>query len=270
MKELKFNISYLLKKREFYLAILITLLINLVHIFLCVNESIRIGGSIEQAYSGEYQFILYNPNVTLGILIIIVFPIILSMIFADSNWLEKNRKTTNILYTRLNYKKNITIRILLSAIISFLISFFSFSFNYFILRIIYGTGNALTYLQTIAFNISGDNLFFLDNVRLSNPVLFVFLINICVSLILSLLTVFSYLVSFVVKQRIVIYFIPLILLVFTELVFPNLGFKNLSLIKLLQPFSKFGIYDFIAGVGIILLINIILFIFKISKKDTIV
>lgn len=270
MKELKFNIQYLLKKKEFYLAMLIAFFINLIHVFLCVSESVRLNYTIEGSYSGEYQFILYNAFVTLNVLIIVIFPIAFSMIFSDSNWLENKRKTSNMLFTRLNFKKNILIRALLSIVVTFFISFFSFLFNYIVLRIIYGTGNALTFWQSTAFYLDLDMGWFLDNVRLSNPVLFVMIINISVSLMLGLLSAFSYLVSFFAKQRILIYFIPLIFLIITELILPNIGFKSLSFIKFLQPFSKYNIADFIMGALILLFINISLLCIRAFKKDVLV
>lgn len=267
MKELKFNIKYLFTKKEFYFAVLITFFINFVHVLLCVNESIRSHSLFEETYSGEYQFILYNSLVTLSALIIIVFPIIFSMIFSDLTWLENNRKTTNILHTRLNLKRNIIIRTLLSIFITFLISFLCFLFNYIILRIIYGTGNKLTYFQSTAFHLNTNNSFFLDNMRMNNPVLFTLIINTSVSLVLGLLSAFSYLTSFFVKQRVIIYFIPLIFLILTELIFPNIGIGSLSFIKLLQPFSKYGITDFIIGIGFLIIINAVLLCLKIFKKD---
>ena len=187
MKELKFNINYLFHRREFYFAILIAFFVNLIHVLLCVNQSIRMELFYENMHSGEYQFILYNPIVTLNVLLIIVFPIIFSMIFSDSNFLENKRKTVYMLAMRMNNKKNILSRILLSIIITFFICFFSFLFNYILLILIYGSGNTITYYQETAFHLTSQSSWFLDNLRLNNPVLFVFVINLLVSFMYGLL-----------------------------------------------------------------------------------
>ena len=105
MKELKYNIKYLLNRKEFYFAILVTFTINLIQVFLSVHESLRLNQFFEELYTGEYQFILYNVNVNLHALIFVVIPIICSMVLSDSNLIENKLKTTNMLITRINYKK---------------------------------------------------------------------------------------------------------------------------------------------------------------------
>lgn len=270
MKELKFNIKYLFNRNEFYYALLIVFSVNLIHIFLCIINSMRLNHFIEESYSGEYQFILYNSIVTLHALLIVVFPIVFSMIFSDSNFLENKRKTINMLVVRINLKKNIFIRILSSFILTFLICFFSFLFNYIVLRIIYGTGNTLTFFQGTAFHLDYQTKWFLDSIRINNPVLFVLLINLSVSIMYGLLSVFSYVISFFVRNRIIIYFIPLLFLILTQLLFPLIGFKSLSFITALQPNSVFNIKSYIMCVCFLLVISASLLYIKLFKKDVLV
>ena len=270
MKELKFNINYLFHKREFYVAIIIAFFLNLIHVILCVVESMRTGIFYETMPSSEYQFILYNPIITLSSLIIIIFPIMFSIIFSDSNFLENKRKTVYLLALRMNNKKNIFSRIFLSAITTFIICFMSFSFNYILLRIIYGSGNIVTYYQEVAFHLTSQPSWFLDELRLYNPVLFTFIINILVSLMYSLLVALSYTVSFFMKNRLVIYFIPLCFIILTELLFPILNLNNLSFIKCLQSFSQYNVVSYCWCVGILLIISIGLLIFNFKKKDILV
>ena len=270
MKELKFNINYLFHKREFYFAIFIAIFVNLIHVILCVNESIRIGAFYEKMHSGEYQFILYNPIVTLNALLIIVFPIVFSMIFADSNFLENKRKTANMLTMRINNKKNIFSRILLSIIVTFLICFFSFLFNYILLLLIYGSGNTITYYQETAFHLTLQPTWFLDNIRLSNPIIFILAINFFVSLMYGLLVAFSYIVSFFVKNKIVVYFIPLCFVILTELLFPLIGLGNISFIKCLKPFSQYSLLSYACCVGLIVIFSSILLIVYLKRKDTLI
>ncbi|MDD2644229.1 MAG: hypothetical protein PHC65_06065 [Methanobacteriaceae archaeon] len=270
MKELKFNIKYLINRKELYFVIFLTLCVNLIHVFLCINESLRLNHFIEELHSGEYQFILYNGIVTLNTLIILVFPVMFSMVFSDSNFLENKRKTTNILATRINFKKNIIIRMFLSIIVTFIICFFTFLINYIILRIIYGTGNRLTFFQETAFHLKYYDKWFLDNIRLYNPIIFVLLINLSVSFIYGLLSALSYLVSFFVRNRIIIYFVPLIFLIATELFLPILGFKQLSFITALQPFSEFSIISFVLCICFLLLVNTSLLFIIFQEKDVLI
>lgn len=270
MKEFKFNIQYLLKRKELYFSIIVILLINIIQVALCVNESFRLNKYIEQCYSSEYQFILYNAQITLNVLIIIVFPIALSLIFSDTSWMDYKDKTLNMLYTRLDYKKNIVVRLCLSVIITFIISFLGFLVNYFLLRLIYGSGNYLTYDQSFSFYLESTPEFFLDDLRLSNPALFVISISFTVSLLLGLLSGISYLGSFFAKQRVIIYFLPLIFLIVTELLFSRIGLSDISYISMLQPFSILSIKDYIIGIVVLLCIISVLLVTVLRKKDVLI
>lgn len=270
MKELKFNLRYLLNRKELYFSIIVIFFINLIHVILCVNESLRLGMLIEDSYTSEYQFILYNAQIALNVLIIIVFPTALSLIFADSSWSDKKNKTINLLYTRLNYKKNIIVRFCLSVIVSFIISFVGFLTNYLLLRIIYGSGNNLTHFQSLAFSLENDSSWFLDDLRLSNPVVFAFAINCTVSILLGLLSGLSYLSSFFIRKRIIIYFVPLVFLIMTELLLPRIGIKGISFITMLQPFSAFTISEYVTGLAVLFCIILLLLFFSLKKRDVLV
>ncbi len=270
MKELKYNINYLINRKELYFALLITFATSLIHIFLCIKESLRLNQFYEELYTGEYQFILYNVNVNLQTLILIIVPIICSMILSDSNILENKFKTTNILITRINYKKNILIRVLSCIIITFIICFLSFAFNYIVLRIIFGTGNSITLTQGVAFNLYSLPGFFLDNIRIQNPTLFVVLINLCVSFIYGLLSAFSYAISFFVKNRIIIYFIPLIFLILTDMLLNRINLGEFSFLTIMQPFGKFNMRIYVTCVSILLIIIMSLVGIKLFKKDVLV
>lgn len=265
MKELKFNIKYILQKKEFYIAILASLLINLFQVCLCVCKFNEYPSHLIP--TSEYQFILYNVNVALNSIIILVFPILFSMIFSDSTFLENQRKTTNLLHTRLNLKKNIIIRTILSFVISFIVCFICFMYNYLLLRIIYGTGNLITPFQDTAFLLHKSELFFLDNIRIANPKLFIILISASVSTIIGFLSMLSYLISTFFKQKIVIYFFPLIFLIMWETFISFLEKPTLSFITMLQPFSYYSIFNYIVACLILLFINIVLLTIKLCEKD---
>ncbi|MEG0021586.1 MAG: hypothetical protein RSB77_06625 [Bacilli bacterium] len=270
MKELKYNIKYLFNKKELYLAIIIVFIINLVHVFLCVNESLRLNQFYEEFCTGEYQFILYNINVSLQTLLIIIIPIVCNMILSDSDVLENRNKITNLLITRIDFKKNIIVRFVLCFLVTTFICFFGFLFNYIILRFIYGTGNNVTLTQGVAFSLNSMNGFFLDNVRLLNPVLFVVLINVSTSIIYGLLSAFSYSISLFIKNKLIIYFIPIIFLVILDMLFSRIGLGTFSMINLLQPFNKFTIIHYFTCIIILIIISLFLIGYKFFKKDVLI
>ncbi len=267
MKEFKYNVMFLLKKRELYFSIVFVFLTNLIHVLLCIDNSFRFNTIIESSFSAEYQFILYNNNVQLSPLIIIVFPILFALAFADSTWIENKNKVSNILNMRLNPRKNFFVRFLISIFMTFIICFLSFLFNYILLNLIYGSGNSKSFFQDLPFDLIANKGWFLDDLRITNPVLFTIVINLTVSLTLGLFSGFAYVCSSFVKHRVIIYFIPLIFVVSFEMISNFIGLKEISFIKMLQPFSKYGLNHYFIGICFLLLLSLIMLIINCHKKD---
>lgn len=101
MKEFKYNIKILLRKKELYYCIIGVLLINAIHVILVINHY----SPNMILKTGEYQFILYNKEVTIMSLVIIALPILTSLVLSDTSWNDKHLGYNNYLYTRLNIKK---------------------------------------------------------------------------------------------------------------------------------------------------------------------
>lgn len=268
MKELKFNIQYMLRKKEFFIALLITVLINLIHALLVTHNMVMHNTVVENSYSAEYLSILYNPLIAFNVIIVLIFPIVCSMIFSDSDWLEETMKTSNMLYTRINHRKNKIIRLILTFSVTVIITFTSFMINYLVLRIIFPSGNLYSYTQEIGFYLLKSD-FFLDAIRIHNPVLFIVLINLSVSIALGILSGFSYACSFFVKNRIVLYFMPFIYIVVNEVVVSIINLKEIAIAKTLQPFGKYSISNYCIALGITAILGITLLTHKLKQKDQI-
>lgn len=267
MKELKYNYNCLRKRKEFYFAVFGILLINLAHLIISLHFNIVPGSFIENSYTAEYQFILYNTRVTLQMIVIIVFPLLCNIILSDMSWIEKKRKIDNIMFSRLNLKKLVFTRYLLIVACTTLVLFIGFMLNYLSFYIIYGSGNAITYFQSPAFMLLTVEEFFLDGIRVSNPILFTIIITSVVSLLIGLITGLSYLLSFFAKQRIFIYIMPFLLLMGMEYVFSIFNLNNFTYVKLLQPFSMFSMNNVIITFGGTLFISIVLLLFNTKKRD---
>lgn len=267
LKELKYNLKYIINKKELYLSIIGILCVNLIHIFLVIHYSYNAHAFYENWYKAEYLTILYNVNVLLNMVIIIAFPIISSTIFSDTSWLENKSKMNTILYTRLNYKKLIVTRLFLILFIVFFINFIGFLMNYIVLNCIYGSGNAMTYMQSPAFNLTSNQSYFLDSLRLSNPILFIICISAHVSLIIGLLSSFAYAISFFVKQRVMIYISSFVLIIGTELLLSFLKLNQYSIVKQLQPFSRFSFKNAITLYFAFIIFSFFLLLLHFKKRD---
>ena len=200
MKEFKYNIKILLRKKELYYCIIGVLLINAIHVILVINHY----SPNMILKTGEYQFILYNNEVTIMSLVIIALPILTSLVLSDTSWNDKHLGYNNYLYTRLNIKKNIFSRLFLSFITTFIICFVGFILNYLTLRFIFGSGNLISNFQELPYDRVIAPEFFLDSIRYHNPVLFMIVL---------------------------------------EVVFSFIGISQFSIIKQLQPNSSFSVYQ---------------------------
>lgn len=264
MKELRYNIRFLFNKKELYYCILGVILINAIHVFLVIyhyspNVVLK---------TAEYQFILYNNEVTITTLIILAFPILTSLILSDSSWNDKHIGYNNYLYTRLNVKKNIWIRLFLSIVVPFVICFFGFMLNYITLYFVFGSGNDMIHFQSLPYYLVKETQFFLDNVRYVNPVLFVVLISIHEAFIFGLLSAISYAMSFFTRQKLVIYFQILLVIILIEVIFASVGIGDFSIIKQLQPFSMFNMCQSAVLYMVLLLVAIIPLCFITRNGDT--
>ncbi len=267
MKEFKYSLNCLIKKQELYLCIIGVLLINLIHVFLVINYNSNPGIFYETWYRSEYLYILYNASVNLNMIIIIVFPIICSTAFSDISFIEVRQKTNVFLHTRLNRKKLICSRVAIVFVLIFVISFFSFLLNYVSLRLIYGSGNAISHFQSPAFYMTSKNFLFLDALRLSNLYLFVIIITAHVSLLLSLLSVLSYTASFFLKQKIIIYIFPFIVMILAEFILPIFKLSRYSIVGQLQPLAAFKFTDALLLYFFLIMISIVFASINFKKKD---
>lgn len=267
MKELKFNLMYLLKRKEFYYAIIGVLLINLFHIIFTIHYMCNTGDFYETGYKAEYLSILYSLDVNFNMIIIILLPIICSLIYSDINWIENNQKINYILKSRLNYKNNIICRFFLIIIISFSLTFLAFMLNYLTLRNIYGSGNSITYFNDPAYNLVLKKNFFLDSLRIINPPLFVAAICAHISLLLGLLSSLSYSISFYIKQRIIIYITPFLVIIVSTFITSLAKIEKFSIANQLQPMSTFSISDANVLYIFLLILGILLLIKPLKRAD---
>ena len=262
MKELKFNLRYLLKRQELYFAIIAILIICLFQAGMVVFKA----QYIELEPTSEYLFILTNTDINLNPIIILVLPVIGSLILSDSSWLELNRQTDTLLYMRLDYRKNIIIRWILSIAVTFIIVFIGLILNYLTLRFIFGSGNKIVIKQSMAYNLMPQNGLFLENIRMSSPTLFAILSSLHVSFLLGLLSGISYCMSFYIRQRLVIYFQILLLMFIYEIISANLGFGNISIINQLQIMNFFTISDVLILYGLLIIISGLLLGYYLIKR----
>lgn len=262
MKELKFNLRYILNKKELYFSFVIVMLVSFIQILMVIQRS----EYFELGQTSEYLALLTNSVEDLSPAIIIVIPVVTALIMSDSTWLDRNRKTEIMLYPRLNCKKNVIVRWIFAFIITYLVVFVCLMINYLVLRIIFGSGNIFTLNQSMPYNLIGIPELFLDDLRMSNPALYIVVTSGHVAFILGLLSSLSYSLSFYIKQRLVLYFQVLLIMFGYEIISSFFGFENLSIIKQLQIMSFFTMGDAAVLYMILTMFSLGLLIISLRKE----
>lgn len=267
MKELKYNLRCLFSRKELYLVFIGLLVVNLFHILMVIDYNSNWNLVYENEYRAEYLYILNNFNVSLNSIIVLLFPVLAATTFSDASFVENKNKTDNLLYLRLNRKKLILTRFLLVIVVVFVLCFLSFLLNYLSLAYIYGSGNALTDVQSPAFYLRTTASAFLDSIRVSNVQLFTVLTIGHVSFLLSLLAGLAYSLSFFVKQKVLIYVLPLLLIIGIEFFLSLFDLVSYSVIAQLQLSSAFTLQHAIVTYIALPVVSLILLFFPLRQKD---
>ncbi len=266
MKELKFNLNLIFRKKEFYLFLIAMLIIVTLDVFSSIRNSIELGEYYETAQSAMYHMIVFKMD-WLAPFLLLSIPIFATLSFSDSSYLEKEGKIEHLLYSRLSYKKNIIVRYIINVILVFLIVFISLLLEYFALSIIYGTVNKANIYGDSSFCLSIFNSQFLDSLRISSPNLYVLFNSLHFSILYALLVGSVYSFSFFLKKKIFIYFggtaFILIVMCITEILnIPQFGF-----IYQAQWAMNYSIADCIYLIFFLFILGIAPLLVILRKKD---
>ena len=268
MKELKYNINYLLRKKELYIMIIFLLIIVIANVYMVSSEALfRMDDYKETIETAEYlQIFSGYSNWILCPMFILGVPILSSLVFCDISWTERKGKIDNLLSNRLDYKTNTIVRFFLTIFGTFLLVFLTLLLDYLCLVYLFGSGAKIDYSGGAAFNIF-TTIKFLKELFYVSPFLHSVVSILHISLIFGLLTGLSYALSFYLKQKVLIYFTsPIIFLVLEVLLGSSIVLRNFSI--LLQVELRIGNIWASLGIYAMLFISSILLIgLHINKKD---
>lgn len=268
MKILKFNLSLIEKRKIIYMVMCVLLMFSLVDVFAVFLKANNQVEFIQNSKTADYLSILTNPFISMAPILIFGLPLLFNLILSDSTWIELNQGNSTFIYTRLDYVKNILIRYFLSICIVFLLSCFCFLINYISLSFIFGNGNIHTNFQDLAFDLEIAPEFFLDSLRLSNPVMYSIFFILHISVLYGLISGISYSLSFIFKKQMLVYFSSVLFITIFEFIVTKINLGNLSIMKQLQPFSFFCVSDALILYSILFILGVsLILIFMFKKKD---
>lgn len=259
MKEFKYNLKLLLIRKEFYIVIIILLLINLVQFCLTKQFLTKQFPVLyyEEIASGEFQSLLINENVLFAAYIVIGFPILSSLIFSDSNYHEKVNRSNIYIHTRLNQKKNILSKWAISILVPFAVIFIILMINCIAHTVVYGMGRGLAVNNYLPYNANISKSFYLGNLMMKSPFLYSTAIIAHVSIFCGLLSGLTNAISYKMKNLVSIHLSIVLLILATSILVSFVQLSQVSILTMLQPvFSYLTLFDAFIAAGILIALNI--------------
>lgn len=250
MKELKYNIIQLFKRKELYFAFIAITWIVLLHLLTIFFEGVDGNLYPEFMNRAEELSILNNSGMSLP-LMYFAFPIICSFLFKDTSWMDSYKDIKKIEYVYLNHKMNMIIQWILSMVVSFLIVFIAFMLEYITLRYVFGSGFVYHEYMYLSFDLplEMDELW---NISKGNMWLYAIITSASVAMIFAFLSGISYSISlYIEKRRYIVIAIVVFMLAF-DIFVSNVSLQ-ISLLELMQPHIDYQITKY-------LLLYVILFV----------
>ena len=210
----------------------------------------------------EELFVVYNPGIIL-VLMYFIYPIVCSFIFRDVSWIDPYKDPNKIEYLYLDYKMNIVVQWFLTIIVTFLIVFTAFMFEYIALRYVFGSGfvyDESPYLS-FALPIRNDTFLLLSN---NNMWLYAMYTSASVAMIYALLAVIAYSISlYVEKKRFVFIGIAVFMLLF-DILCAYAGMQ-ISILNCLSQVYDGQIKDYLILYIVLLSIGLCMMIMKVFQ-----
>lgn len=266
MREIKFNLKLILLRKEFYIFILFLLILVFLNTLFSFREASRVSVYVETIASPENLTLFGGSGFWILPVFLLGVPIFGSIAFCDFDFIEKRGRIDYNLYFRIDKNKNKFVRTFLIFFISFLLIFITLMLDYFLLKIIFGSSlrNTFFYSDSPAFLYDANAQYF-GNIIYRNSFLYIILLNLYPSLILSFVITLCYSISFYINKKMIIYFIGPIFLIMTDFIGSNMNIEFLAILENLQ-YNNFNICNSCFQILLSLILTIFLIVFK-KERD---
>lgn len=269
MKELKYNLIHLLKRKGFYFAFITVMWIVLLHLLTIFFEGVDGCLYPEFMNRAEELFVVYNPGIIL-VLMYFIYPIVCSFVFRDVSWMDPYKNPNKIEYLYLDYKKNIVIQWFLTIIVSFLIIFTAFMFEYITLRYVFGSGFVYAGLQHLPFALPIKHDIFMLLVK-DNMWLYAMYTSASVAMIFALLAAIAYSISLYVEKKRFIFIGIVVFMLLFDILFTSIGL-DLSILNYLSQIYYVQIKEYLVLYVVLFSISfgmMIVKVFQVYRKGKI-
>lgn len=261
-KAIQLNLKLLINRKEFYFSITAMLALILIHTGISIfSQSGRLADYLR---TGEYQLILTSGIVDFRYISIFIFPILTIMLFSDSLACEKNENWNKLVFSRINYRKYLITKLVVSFFASLLIIFFVLTLNYAICALIFRSG-----VYADSFGSSVAYVQQLSGFRYENVQLYTMLTNFKFSMICAFISLTSTILSLYTSKRVIINFSVMATMLISFLLLDLFGLHRFSVINLMLSDNYFDLFQMITVFGIFVLIDIFLIGYKLNKNKMI-
>lgn len=265
MREFKYNFKVMILRKEFYLSLLMILLIPLIHFLIVIYSYMVSDFTIQNVYPAVYQTYILGNSINFGLLTIIIMPALCSLIYSDSAFMEKQYRVDIYLRTRLNPYKDWLAKSVLCFFTSFIVCLLSFLLNAFICYMVFDQGTYSDIFGSSVYEVISYPFLFMEKMRLVNVDLYLLLSASLIALYIAFYAELAMQISAYVKNRLYILFLVPFLMLAVEFVLSLGHLQNYSLMYQMQLPADFTILQFGVSVGVFLLMIIGLIIVRMGR-----
>ena len=234
MKELRYNFCSMLLRVEFYAGCLVMFGIQLFHFGYILLYYKQNGFSLDTVYPAAYQTSLLSNTLAFGIMSILIIPVFASVLYSDSDFVERNNHVNIYLQTRIDPYKNWRAKSILCFGVVFVMTFLSFALNALLCYLVFDHGTYSDILGSGVYERITYPFLYLESLRLSNIWLYVLICMVQVSFYIAMYALLALQISRWVKSRVYIYFIVPVAMLCLDAALGMLNLNPYSVITQMQ------------------------------------
>lgn len=204
--------------------------------------------------------------------LLIILPLICSLIYADSFYIDYKTGVYKSIITRTDKRKYIMIKSIVVFISTFFVFFITLFVNLVLCLIVfpkYGFDNIYS-LPPYDIGVQNYNSMYLfDFLRIQAPFFYNIVSVVIISMFAGLISVLTYSVYFMFlsKNRIVGTMVVFICYILSNIAFPVLGFPNLSLYEQIKPNHIGHFYQIVTWMIVLFILSICFIVSKGMKRE---
>lgn len=267
-RAVKYNLRFLFSRREFYISIIIMLVVLTIHFMLSsyLSLEVRRNNIAELMTPYAYHLPLDDETIAYEYIMILLFPLLGGFMFSECHLIEKNNQMSNVVDVRLGYKNNFYAKIIVIFFSVFIITCLCLGFNAVLNYILYSKENLSDMYGQHVYNLENEGYSMLEYFRVYHLNIYVLLNIFKFSFYSALLSLMAFGVSLHNSNKIFVNFIIVLFLLVSHIGFSLLQTEHISLVSTLNFSTKTQLSDFIISSSYLGITCLLLIKFGMKKR----